>query len=111
MDLSEEVKKEPDIVRKLEKQMTPKRITVDSLFSLKHTATSSWLCSNCGTKQGSESSDLLCLSCLKFKPMVYYPHWKHNPGEITKKELKLISRRRRMERKLVIEAEKLGQSL
>ena len=80
---------------------------MDSLFSFHDV----WLCTNCGKTQGKESSDILCLTCLKFKPVAFHPHWKHNPKRITKKELKMISKRRRLEKKLVIEAEKLGQSL
>lgn len=43
--------------------------------------------------------------------MSYYPNWKHQPALITKQELKAIQRRRRIEKKLVVQAEKLGQPM
>ena len=80
-------------------------ITSNSLF-LKD---EHWLCTNCGQRQ--ESVDIICLKCLKFKPLSFYPNLTSDPGNVTHKELKALRRRRKLERKLVIEAEKTGQSL
>jgi len=43
--------------------------------------------------------------------MSFYPNLAHHPGQVTVKELKAIRRRRKLERKLVVAAEKGGQDL
>lgn len=55
--------------------------------------------------------EIICNKCLKFKPITFYPNLAHSPADVTSKELKAIHKRRKLERKLVIEAEKAGQSL
>lgn len=66
-----------------------------------------WLCTNCG--QRVEGVEIICAKCLKFKPMSFYPNLAHYPSQVTTRELKVLSRRRKIERKLVIAAEKAGQ--
>ena len=51
------------------------------------------------------------MKCLKFKPFTFYESLAHNPADVTQKELRALSKRRKFERKLVIEAEKAGQTL
>ncbi len=58
-----------------------------------------------------EGTEAVCTKCLKFKPITFYPNLAHSPSDVTAKELKAIHRRRKLERKLVIEAEKAGQNL
>jgi len=43
--------------------------------------------------------------------MSFYKNLAHNPGQVTRKELKAIRLRRNLERKLVIAADKAGQNL
>ena len=68
-----------------------------------------WLCTACGERL--EGSDIICVKCLKFKPITFYPNMAHSPSDVTAAELKAIHRRRKLERRLVIEADKAGQSL
>ena len=79
--------------------------TVESLF-LKD---EHWLCTVCGSRQ--EGADIICIRCLKFKPATFYPNIAHSPDSVTPAELKAMRRRRNLERKLVVEAEKAGQNL
>ena len=51
------------------------------------------------------------MKCLKFKPLTFYENMAHNPADVTSKELRALSKRRKFERKLVIEAERAGQTL
>ena len=51
------------------------------------------------------------MKCLSFKPIYFYPNLVHNPQDVTKKELKALKKRRELEKRLVIEAEKAGHSL
>ena len=79
--------------------------TVESLF-LKD---DHWLCTVCGSRQ--EGADIICTICLKFKPATFYPNIAHDPDNVTLAELKAMRRRRNLERKLVVKAEKAGQNL
>lgn len=83
----------------------PPLLTVDSIFLRDE----HWLCTRCGQRQ--EAVEIICNKCLKFKPITFYPNLAHSPADVTSKELKAIHKRRKLERKLVIEAEKAGQSL
>ena len=67
------------------------------------------MCTACGQRQ--DGAEIICVKCLKFKPLNFYPNLTHSPADVTTKELKAIHRRRKLERKLVIAAEKAGQSL
>jgi len=79
--------------------------TIDSLFLRDE----HWLCTACG--QRLDGTEAICVKCLRFKPIIFYPNLAHSPADVTTKELKAIHRRRKLERKLVIEAEKAGQNL
>ena len=36
-----------------------------------------WLCTKCGDRR--KGPDLICLKCLAFKPIYFYPNIVHNP--------------------------------
>ena len=68
----------------IEDKKKPAALTADKLF-LKD---EHWLCTACG--QRMDGSDIICVKCLKFKPITFYPNLAHNPADVTSKELKAI---------------------
>ena len=68
-----------------------------------------WLCTWCGQRR--DGTEIICAKCLKFRPTTFYPNLAHSPDDVTHAELKAIHRRRKLERQLVIAAEKAGHSL
>ena len=68
-----------------------------------------WLCTRCGQRQ--PGSEIICDRCLQFIPLSFYKNLIHRPDRATSAEIKAIKNRRKLERKLVIEAEKAGHAL
>ena len=68
-----------------------------------------WLCTRCGSRQ--PGGEIICDKCLRFIPLTFFKNIVHSPDDVTPAEIKAVKARRKLERKLVIEAEKAGHGL